>query len=91
MNERETMQELLLSYVGLLAERHGYGPGEGFEYKLFDDLLSPHPTLVSEEEKGELTFLAESLQQWVSFDVETGMLQLVDFNEWEELLKRREH
>jgi hypothetical protein len=91
MNERETMQKLLLSYVGLMAERHAHGPGEGFEYKLFDDLLRPTPTLVSAEEKDELTYLAESLQQWVSFDVETGMLQLVDFSEWEELLKRRGH
>jgi hypothetical protein len=34
-----TLSRLLLSFVGLLAERHAYGPSDGFEFVLWDDLL----------------------------------------------------
>jgi hypothetical protein len=37
-----TIRHLLLSYVSLLAERESYGPGDGFEYVLWDDLMRPH-------------------------------------------------
>jgi hypothetical protein len=42
-----TIRHLLLSYVSLLAERESYGPGDGFEYVLWDDLMRPVPELVS--------------------------------------------
>jgi hypothetical protein len=73
-----TIRQLLLSYVGLLAERHAYAPGEGFEYALWDDLLRPKPTLVSEDERGELVDLVLMSGCWVSFDLHTGMLQLTE-------------
>jgi len=31
MSHEETKRQLLLSYVGLLAERHSYGPDQNFE------------------------------------------------------------
>jgi hypothetical protein len=92
MRDRDrTIRELLLSYVGLLAERHAYGPGEGFEYALWDDLLRPAPTLVSEDERGELVDLVLMSGCWVSFDLQTGMLQLLDVRDWVSLLERRDH
>ena len=92
MKDRDgAIRDLLLSYVGLLAERHAFGPGEGFEYALWDDLLRPQPTLVSEEERGELTDLVLMSGCWVSFDLQTGMLQLLDIREWASLLARRDH
>jgi hypothetical protein len=92
MSDRDgTIRDLLLSYVGLLAERHAYGPGEGFEYALWDDLLRPAPTLVSEEERAELVDLVLMSGCWVSFDLQTGMLQLLDVRDWASLLERRDH
>jgi hypothetical protein len=35
---QQTMQELLLSYVSLLADRNSFGPGDNFEYLLWDEL-----------------------------------------------------
>jgi hypothetical protein len=74
-----------------LAERHAYGPGEGFEYALWDDLLLPKPTLVSEDERGELVDLVLMSGCWVSFDLQTGMLQIMDLRSWASLLERRGH
>jgi hypothetical protein len=37
-DEIQKMKELLLSYVSLIAERNSFGPGENFEYKLWDTL-----------------------------------------------------
>jgi hypothetical protein len=31
----------LLSYVGLIAGRNGFAPGENFEYRLWDTLHGP--------------------------------------------------
>ena len=86
-----TLTRLLLSYVGLLAERHAYGPGDGFEFLLWDDLLLKQPTLVSREEKKELVSLIIRMDAWVSFNVDTGMLELIDIDAWADVLENREH
>jgi hypothetical protein len=91
--ERRKMQALLLSYVGLLAERHAVGPDENFEYQLWDDLDGNPPPLrfLSNEEAAELTFLAMRTDSWVTYDFETGMFKLIAMDEWFELLRKRGH
>src|SRR5215510_12151775 len=74
----ETMKQLLLSYVGLLAERNAYGPGEGFEFKLFGELQIHEPTLISKDEQKELIQLVIHTDHWVCFNLQTGMYQLSD-------------
>jgi hypothetical protein len=86
-----TLTRLLLSFVGLLAERHAYGPGDGFEFALWDDLLLVKPTLVSTEEKKELVSLIIRMDAWVSFNVDTGMLELIDIDAWADVLEHRDH
>jgi hypothetical protein len=86
-----TIRQLLWSYVGFLAERHAYGPGEGFEYALWDDILLPVPTLVSREEWAELASLVIRSGCWVSFNIKTGILQLIDIDAWRSLLECRDH
>jgi hypothetical protein len=86
-----TLTRLLLSYVGLLGERHAYGPGDGFEFVLWDDLLLVKPTLVSREEKKELVSLIIRTDAWVSFNLETGMLQLIEIDAWRIVLENRDH
>jgi hypothetical protein len=83
--------QLLLRYVGLLAERHAYRPEEGFEFQLWEDLLSDHHTLVSYEECMELTALVLRTRQWVSYDFAAGRLQLIDVEDWMALLAKRAH
>jgi hypothetical protein len=92
MNRNDcTLNRLLLSYVGLLAERHAYGPGDGFEFLLWDDLLLKQPTLVSRAEKKELVSLIIRTNTWVSFNLQTGMLQLIDIDAWRIVLENRDH
>jgi hypothetical protein len=92
MNQDDcTLSRLLLSFVGLLAECHAYGPGDGFEFVLWDDLLLKQPTLVSREEKKELVNLIIRTEAWVSFNLETGMLQLIDIDAWRIVLEHRDH
>ena len=92
MNQDDcTLTRLLLSFVGLLAERHAYGPGDGFEFVLWDDLLLKQPTLLSTEEKQELVSLIIRMNAWVSFNVDTGMLELIDIDAWADVLEHREH
>jgi hypothetical protein len=92
MNQDDcTLSRLLLSYVGLLAERHAYGPGDGFEFLLWDDLLLKQPTLVSREEKKELVNLIIRTDAWVSFNLQTGMLQLIEIDDWRIVLDNRDH
>jgi hypothetical protein len=86
-----TLSRLLLSFVGLLAERHAYGPGDGFEFVLWDDLLLRQPTLVSTEEKQELVSLIIRTNAWVSFNLETLMLQLIEIDAWCIVLENRDH
>jgi hypothetical protein len=86
-----TRHKLLLSYVSLLAERHADGPGDNFEYRLWDDLLLDEPKLVSLDEKKELVSLIMRSDAWVTFNVESGMLQLIDIDAWRILLEHRDH
>jgi hypothetical protein len=86
-----TLHKLLLSYVSLLAERHAYGPGDNFEFMLWDDLLLEKPTLVSIDEKKELVGLIIRSDAWVSFNLDTGMLQLIDIDAWRIVLENRDH
>jgi hypothetical protein len=86
-----TLHRLLLSFVGLLGERHAYGPGDGFEFLLWDDLLLKQPTLVSREEKKELVSLIIRTDAWVSFNMQTGMLQLIEIDAWRIMLENRDH
>jgi hypothetical protein len=91
MGNENTLQNLLLSYVVLVLERNGYGPGDNGEFRLWDDLLKKEPELVSREEKQELVSLIIRLDQWVSFNVSTGMLQLIDIDAWRIMLENRDH
>jgi hypothetical protein len=87
------MQELLLSYVGLMAERHGFGPDDNFEYQLWDDLhgLIKDTQYVSVAEGKEIIWLAVQTDSWVTYDFETGMFKLIDMPVWEDLLTKRGH
>jgi hypothetical protein len=92
MNRNDcTLARLLLSYVSLLAERHSYGPGDNFELLLWDDLQLAKPTLVSLDEKKELISLIIRTDAWVSFNLDTSMLQLIDIDAWRIVLENRDH
>src|SRR4029434_3855284 len=82
-----TLTKLLLSYVSLLAERHAYGPGDGFEFALWDDLQRTNPTLVSLDEKKELVSLIIRTDAWVSFNLDIAMLQLIELDAWRIVLE----
>jgi hypothetical protein len=86
-----TRRRLLLSYVSLLAERHAYGPADGFEFRLWDDLLRAQPTLVSLDEKYELVSLIMRTDAWVTYDLASGRLQLIDLDAWRIMLEHRDH
>jgi len=86
-----TLSRLLLSYVGLLAERHSYGPGDNFELILWDDLQLAQPRIVSIDEKNELVGLIIRCDAWVAFNLDTGMLQLIDIDAWRIVLENRDH
>jgi len=88
MGSIQVAKHLLLSYVGFLAERHSYGPGDGFEFKLWDDILLRKPKLVSTEEKSELNDLMARSDSWVCFDKDTAMLGIVDIEWWHEFLEK---
>jgi hypothetical protein len=86
-----TLHQLLLSYVSLLAERHAYGPGDNFELLLWDDLMRAQPTLVSLDEKKELVSLIIRTDAWVSFNLDIGMLQVIELDAWRIMLENRDH
>jgi hypothetical protein len=83
--------QLLLRYVGLLAERHAFRPDEGFEFVLWEDLLRDHHELVSYEECLELTSLVWRIHCWVRDDFATGRLQRIAVDDWLALLATRAH
>ena len=80
-----------MSYVALLAERHAYAPGDNFELLLWDDLMLAKPKLVSVDEKNELVSLIIRTDAWVSFNLETSMLQIIDIDAWRIVLENRDH
>jgi hypothetical protein len=92
-DNQEKMKELLLSYVDLIAERNAFGPGENFEYLLWDTL---HGSLagadyVSLEEGTEIIFLATQTDSWVAYSDETRMFEVIDMEALEDLLAKRGH
>ena len=93
MSNLTIKKALLLSYVGLLAERHAYRPDEGFEYQLWDDLRHyPGPmTFVSRAEAKELIYLSVTTDSWVTCNLEIGMLQVIEMDAWMLLLEKRGH
>jgi hypothetical protein len=93
MSETDKMKALLLSYVGLMAERNAFAPGDNFEYLLWDTLhgLIKDTTYVSLEEGTEIIWLATQTDSWVTYNDETRMFELIDLDEWEALVKKRGH
>jgi hypothetical protein len=59
-DERPQMTALLVQYDAALAGRNGFGAGENFEYRLWDDLHGrlKDTRYVSLQEGSELIFLA---------------------------------
>jgi hypothetical protein len=92
-DEHQKMKALLLSYVSLMAERNSFGPGDNFEYLLWDELhgLIPDAKYVSAEEGHEIIFLATNTDSWVAYNDDTRMFELIDMDEWEDLLSKRGH
>jgi hypothetical protein len=84
---------LLLSYISLLAERNAFGPGENFEYKLWDTLHGKFEDTeyVTIEEGMEIVYLAATTDSWVTYNDETRMFELIDLDEWEALGEKRGH
>jgi hypothetical protein len=87
------MQELLLSYVSLLAERNGFAPGDNFEYRLWDTLQGTfeETQYVSIDEGVEIVYLAVETDSWVTYNDDTRMFELIDMDEWQALLSKRGH
>jgi hypothetical protein len=92
-DEQQKMKQLLLSYVSLMTERNAFGPGENFEYKLWDILRGrfEDTKYVSLEEGHEIIALAVNADSWVTYNDDTRMFALIDMGEWEDLLGKREH
>jgi len=92
-DESQKMKELLLSYMGMVAERNAFGPGENFEYLLWDDLNGKFEDTkyVSIEEGVEIIFLATQSDSWVAYNDDTRMFELIDMDAWKELLSKRGH
>jgi hypothetical protein len=90
---QQTMKALLLSYISLIADRNSFGPGDNFEYLLWDELhgLTTDAKYVSVEEGHEIIWLAASTDSWVTYNDETRMFELIDMDEWEALVEKRGH
>jgi hypothetical protein len=93
MSDLETKRQLLLSYIGLLAERNSYAPGGGFEYALWDDMKRGQgkTQLIDDGEAAEIVWLAIETDCWVTYNYETGRFELIDMDEWHLLLQKRGH
>jgi hypothetical protein len=87
----QKMRSLLLSYVGLIAGRNGFAPGENFEYRLWDTLHGrfEDTDYVTLEEGEELIMLAVKTDCWVTYNDENRMWELIPRDEWEQLLAKR--
>jgi hypothetical protein len=92
-DEQRRTKELLLSYVSLIAERNEFGPGDNFEYLLWDDLHGrfEDTKYVSLDEGNEIIFLAVQTNSWVTYNDETRMFEIIDMEAWEDLLSKRGH
>jgi hypothetical protein len=92
-DEQQKMKALLLSYISLMAERNSLAPGDNFEYLLWDELhgLTTDAKYVSIEEGAEIIWLATNTDSWVAYNDDTRMFDIIDMDEWEELVKKRGH
>ena len=90
-DEPQKVKELLLSYIGLLAERNGFAPGDNFEYELWDTLQGTfkETQYVSIDEGVEIVYLAVETDSWVTYNDDTRMFELIDLDEWQALLRKR--
>jgi hypothetical protein len=90
-DEQQKMKALLLSYVSLIAERNAFGPGDNFEYLLWDDLHGAFEDTkyVSFDEGHEIIALAVQTDSWVAYNDDPRMFELIDMTEWQELLSKR--
>jgi hypothetical protein len=90
-DEQQKMKALLLSYVSLIAERNAFGPGDNFEYKLWDTLHGSfaNTDYVTIEEGHEIIFLTTQTDSWVAYNDETRMFEVIDMDAWEDLLSKR--
>jgi hypothetical protein len=93
MSHDAEKKALLLSYISLLAERNSFGPGENFEYQLWDTLHGSFADTdyVTIEEGTEIVWLAVETDSWVTYNDETRMFELIDMDEWEALVEKRGH
>ena len=87
-DNKELMTLLLISYVSLIAERNAYGPGDGFEYLLYDEINGKNNPLriVYKEEADEILSLMEETKTWVTFNDDTGMFDAIDLGIWKKKL-----
>jgi hypothetical protein len=87
------MRALLVRYIRAIAERNGFGPGENFEYKLWDTLHGRFEDTddVTLDEGQEIVWLAVETDCWVTYNHETGRFELIDMDAWEDLLSKRGH
>jgi hypothetical protein len=92
-DDLEKMRALLVSYVSLVADRNAFGPGENFEYRLWDTLHGQlqDTQYVSIEEGEEIIMLAVRTDSWVTYNDETRRLEIIDMDAWEDLLSKRGH
>ena len=92
-DEIRKMKEILLSYIGLIAERNEFAPGDNFEYLLWDDLNGQikDTKYVSFDEGHEIIGLAVHSNSWVTYSEDSRMFEIIDLDEWKELLKKRGH
>jgi hypothetical protein len=93
MSDMDTTRHLLLSFIGLLAERHACAPDEGFEYRLWDDIGrgAGQRRLVDDDEADEIAWLALETHSWVTYNDETGLFSLIGLDDWFRLLSKRGH
>jgi hypothetical protein len=89
----QRMRGLLLAYVGLIAGRNGFAPGENFEYLLWDTLHGKlkDTDYVTLDEGEEIIMLAVKTDCWVTYNDDTRIWELIPMDEWEQLLAKRRH
>jgi hypothetical protein len=92
-DEQRQLKGLLLSYIRGIAERNAFGPGENFEYQLWDTLHGrfEDTDYVTLEEGTEIVWLAVQTDSWVTYNDQTRMFELIDMDEWEDILSKRGH
>jgi hypothetical protein len=88
MMSHDTERTLLLTYFSLIADRNAFGPAEGFEFKLWRDMEARKHTYGSADEYDNIAYLAEVTGCWVTGNLETNAFELIDLDDWSEVLNR---